>query len=127
MTTVRIAGIGFRDEATLASVLDALDRAGAGDVRRLALAARKLGHPLAADLAARGHELMWIGDAALAATVTPTQSAIARRTYGTGSLSEAAALAAMRSFPGVARLVAPRALSADRLATAALATNGDPQ
>ena len=122
----KIAGIGFRDGATLAAILDALARAGAADARHLALPARKAGHPLAEALRARGHALTWVPDDILAATETLTQSAIARRHYATGSIAEAAALAAARAhFPG-ARLAGPRALSVDRMATAALALTGDP-
>ena len=116
-----IAGLGFRDGAHLSSLMDALDRAGAGGVRSLALPVRKAGHPLAAELQRLGHTLILIDDTALAATSTPTQSAISRATYGTGSVAEACALAAL---PG-GRLAGPRALSADRLATAALALTGD--
>lgn len=117
---MKIAGIGFRDGAGLSSILDALERAGAKGVTRLALPARKAGHPLAEALRQRGYEVIWVADAALAAIDTPTQSPVSRRTYGTGSVCEAAALAALG--PG-ARLAAPRALSADRMATAALAQN----
>ncbi|MBW7920629.1 MAG: cobalamin biosynthesis protein [Rubellimicrobium sp.] len=119
---MKIAGIGFRDEASLVAVLDALARAGAVGVRHLALPERKRGHPLCDQLRAHGFTLDFIADVALAATQTPTQSPVARRHYGTGSVAEAAALAAL---PG-ARLAAPRALSADRMATAALALTGDP-
>lgn len=117
----RVAGLGFRDGAALGSLLDALERAGAGDVRRLALPARKARHPLAVELQRRGYELAFVADAALAATPTLTESPIARAAYGTGSVAEAAALAAL---PG-GRLAGPRALSADRMATAALALAGD--
>lgn len=116
-----IAGIGFRGQAGLDSVLDALERAGAGTVRRLALPARKRGHPLAAALERQGRVLIWVDDAVLAATATPTESEVSRRAYATGSVAEACALAA--AGPG-ARLAAPRALSADRMATAALASGG---
>ena len=121
----KIAGIGFRDGATLASIRDALALAGAADVTRLALPARKAGHPLCEALRARGHDLTWVPDDTLAATETPTQSAIARRHYNTGSVAEAAALAAARAHDPGARLAGPRALSADRMATAALALTGD--
>lgn len=117
-----IAGLGFRDEAQLASLLDALERAKAREVRRLALPARKAGHPLAAELQRIGYDLLWIGDAALAAVSTPTQSAIALAVYRTGSVAEACALVAAGPR---AWLSAPRALSEDRFAAAALALTGD--
>lgn len=126
MRRTGIAGIGFRDRAGLASVLDALDRAGAAGVRRLALPARKAGHPLAEALARRGHDLTWVSDAALAGAETPTDSPVCRAVYGTGSVAEACALSAARALGGPgARLIGPRALSADRMATAALALTGD--
>ena len=56
--TMKLAGIGFRDRAGLASVLDALDRAGAAGVTRLALPARKAGHPLSLMLIRQGYELV---------------------------------------------------------------------
>jgi len=128
---MKIAGLGFRDGATPAALLDALARAGAAGVRHLALPARKDGHPLCAGLRAQGFTLVFIPDATLAATETPTQSPVALRHYGTGSVAEAAALAALRLHDPAARLTArlaaPRALSADRMATAALALTGDPE
>ena len=123
---MKIAGIGFRDGATLAAILDALAQAGASGVTRLALPARKQGQPLCEALTTHGFDLIWIDDTTLATTKTPTQSAIARRHYGTGSVAEAAALAAARAHGPGARLAGPRALSADRMATAALALTGDP-
>lgn len=122
MNSAAIAGIGFRDEASLASIRDALDKAGASGVPRLALPARKAGHRLAGALAQGGFTLVFIADDVLAATETSTRSPLSQRTYGTGSVCEACALAA--AGPG-ARLVAPRAVSADRLATAALARMGE--
>lgn len=122
---MRLAGIGFRDGATLAAIRDALTRAGAAEVRDLALPARKQGHPLCAALRAQGFTLHLIADAALAATETPTQSAIARRHYATGSVAEAAALAAARALAPGACLAGPRVFSADRMASAALALTGD--
>jgi cobalt-precorrin 5A hydrolase len=117
---MKIAGIGFRAGATPASVLDALERAGAGGVTRLALPVGKALDPLAAELASRGFELVWIEHSALAATPTPTQSSISLQVYGTGSVAEAAALAA-----GGTRLLSHRVVSADGYATAALAEGGE--
>lgn len=123
-SATKIAGIGFREGATLASILDALARTGA-TVNTLALPARKQGHPLCAALQAQGFTLHFIPDEALAATETPTQSTIARHHYATGSVAEAAALAAARVHDPNARLAGPRVISADRMATAALALTGD--
>lgn len=119
---MKVAGIGFRDGATVGAVLDALTLAGGAGVTRIALPERKRGHAICAALESHGYALVFIADAVLATTATPTQSPIALRHYGTGSVAEAAALAAL---PG-AQLAAPRTLSTDRMATAAIAFIGDP-
>lgn len=112
------AGIGFRDAADLASILDALDRAGGADVRQLALPEAKIGHPVLRALKDRGFTLTLIGANDLARTPTQTQSAASLAAHGTGSVAEACALCAAGPH---ARLLAPRSISGDRLATAALA------
>lgn len=85
----------------------------------LATAARKADSPALQALAARwGLPVIALPDDRLAAQTTPTESARVRAVTGTGSLAEAAALAA--AGPG-ARLLAPRALSPDGQATAAIA------
>ncbi|MEM1429934.1 MAG: cobalamin biosynthesis protein, partial [Pseudomonadota bacterium] len=65
-----------------------------------------------------GMGLIAVPEAELRRQVTATQSGASRGSYGTGSVAEAAALAA--AGPG-ARLLAPRSVSDDRLATCALA------
>ena len=120
---MRAAGIGFREAASLASLLDALARAGALEAERVGLPAAKAAHPAARALAETGRRLVLIAPELLAAQETLTQSAASRAAHGAGSVAEASALAA--AGPG-ARLTAPRAISADRLATAALASSGDP-
>lgn len=119
------AGIGFREAATVESLLDALARAGAADLRRIALPAVKARHPAALSLAAMGYVLVPVDAAALAATPTLTESPAARAAHATGSVAEACALAA--AGPG-ARLAAARAVSGDHCATAARAfpVAGDP-
>lgn len=126
---MKVAGIGFRDGATLASVRDALARVGASGVTRIALPARKAGSELPQALRAAGYDLIWVEDALLSQQATLTESPIARRHYATGSVAEAAALAAARAFTTAPapRLLVPRAISADTFATAALATTGDPE
>lgn len=122
---MKIAGLGFRDGATLVSVRDALDLAGAGDITRVALPARKASDPLCGVLQAQGLDLIWVSDEALAAMITPTQSVIAHQYYATGSVAEAAALAVARGHDPRAWLAGPRAISRDRMATAAVALTGD--
>jgi cobalt-precorrin 5A hydrolase len=119
---MRVAGIGFRAAATVESLADALGRAGGG-VDLLATACGKVNTPaflaFARDL---GLPVLGIARDALARERTLTHSSRVADRFGTGSLAEAAALAA--AGPG-ARLVAPRAVSADGLATAAIAERTD--
>ncbi|MCA3441597.1 MAG: cobalamin biosynthesis protein [Rhodobacter sp.] len=120
-----VAGFGFRQAATVESLLDALDKArGTQMPSRLATAEDKALAPVFQALAAR---LGLPGDAitpeALAVTETPTRSARVRALHGSGSLAEAAALVA--AGPG-ASLLGPRAISADRMAACALATGTIP-
>ncbi|WJS85175.1 cobalamin biosynthesis protein [Paracoccus sp. TOH] len=115
---MRVAGIGFRRAASLASLADALARAGAAEA--LATSPAKAQAPVIRALAARtGLPLLAVEIAGIA---TPTRSPRILTRHGTGSLAEAAALAALG--PG-ARIVAPRVISQDGMATAAIA-EGDP-
>ena len=113
-----VAGFGFRSRATLAALQDALAKAGGSqDVTHLATLAAK-----AEGLSALGHALklpvIGLDPAALRGHETLTQSDRVAEMFGTGSVAEAAALAA--AGPG-ARLRGPRAVSADGAATAAIA------
>jgi cobalt-precorrin 5A hydrolase len=115
---MRVAGFGFRRGASTASLCDALMRAGgAAGLTALATAADK-----AAGLQALARALylpvLAIDPGDLGGQPVLTQSLRVAARYGTGSLAEAAALAG--AGPD-ARLLGPRALSADRTATAAIA------
>jgi cobalt-precorrin 5A hydrolase len=113
-----VAGFGFRSGATLAALKDALTRAGGPDgVTHLAtLAAKSEGlAPLARALAL---PLISVEPEALRVQETLTRSNRVMTRFDTGSVAEAAALAA--AGPG-ARLRGPRAVSADGTATAAIA------
>ena len=123
-TFQKVAGIGYRAGATPASLAAALDAAGgAAGVEALAsIAGKAEGAPLRELAAQLGLPVIAISDDNLAAQVTLTQSDRIRRMHGTGSVAEAAALAACG--PG-ARLAAPRSISPDRMATAAIAHSGD--
>jgi cobalt-precorrin 5A hydrolase len=115
---MRVAGFGFRGTATLASLLDALDRAG-GEVGLLATAEEKAGAPVAGAFAARlGLALVPVSRERLAGADVLTRSARVMARFGTGSVAEAAALAAAGRG---ARLVGPRVVSGDGLATVAIA------
>ena len=115
---MRVAGFGFRKAATAASLADALARAGSAEA--LATAPDKAQAPAIRALAAQlALPLLAVPVAGVA---TPTQSPRVAALYGTGSLAEAAALAALA--PG-ARLIARRVTSQDGTATCAIA-QGDP-
>lgn len=119
-----VAGFGFRGAATADSLRDALGRA-AGNRRVDALAAPvdKAG---AACLIALAQSLFLpirgITPAALVAEGTVTEAPRVRALRGTGSVAEAAALAA--AGPG-ARLLSARCVSGDRMAAAALAASAE--
>jgi cobalt-precorrin 5A hydrolase len=119
---VIVAGFGFRASATVESLADAYARAG-GDAACLATATDKAEAPAMVALARRlSLPLRGIAAADLAAQETATLSDHSQNQRQTGSVAEAAALAA--AGPG-SRLIAPRAISADRMATCALAQTGE--
>lgn len=113
-----VAGFGFRSEVTLAALQDAFARAGgAQDVTHLATLAAKadgLG-PLAMAL---DLPIIALDPMTLHGVPTLTRSDRVEKMFGTGSIAEAAALAA--AGPG-ARLRGPRVASSDGTATAAIA------
>jgi cobalt-precorrin 5A hydrolase len=120
-----VAGIGFRGQAEVASLREALDaaiaKAGGGKVDALVTEAAKARTPVFRDLAqALGVPGLGVSIEDLGAMITPTQSARVSDMFGTGSLAEAAALVA--AGPG-ARLVAERVVSQDGMGTAAIATD----
>ena len=114
------AGFGFRTAATVDSLSDALTRAGGPDqVAMLATAADKAAQPSFCTFAGMLDLPVRPVDAqSLARQATITQSAASLSARGTGSVAEAAALAA--AGPG-ARLLKARVVSGDGLATCALA------
>lgn len=117
------AGFGFRASATPDSLADALARAG-GAPGLLATAEDKALTPAFRAFAQRmGLPVLGIAPATLAAQPTLTQSAASRTARSTGSVAEAAALAA--AGPG-ARLLGPRTISGDGMATCALAQGSTP-
>lgn len=117
---MRVAGLGFTRHATIASLREALVAAGnpeelaavatvndKADASALKLLAGELNLPIKA-----------IPSDVLGNMATPTQSEFVKARFGTGSVAEAAALAAAGRG---ARLVSARAISSDRTATAAIA------
>lgn len=115
-----VAGFGFRAAATVDSLADALARTGARD-RVAALATpRDKARTVVFTGFAQGLSLPVhpVDGATLARQDTATRSDASLAARGTGSVAEAAALAA--AGPG-ARLVAKRVISGDGMATCALA------
>ncbi|GLR95686.1 MULTISPECIES: cobalamin biosynthesis protein [Bradyrhizobium] len=117
---MKVAGLGFKSDVTVASLREALATAGGpeglaafatvsdkADAEALKELARECGIPIKAVPADR-----------LAGIDTPTQSKRVAEKFGTGSVAEAAALAAAGPR---ARLIATRVVSRDRTATAAIA------
>lgn len=118
-----VAGLGFSSDATADSLRAAYDAAAAShDVQALATVADKSGHSaLAAFAESLALPLHFVAAADLAGQRTLTCSNRSRAAYGTGSVAEASALAAAGSG---ARLLSPRHISDDRLATCAIAIGG---
>lgn len=118
---VIVAGFGFRAGTGLAALREVLALAQEGHPRvtHLATARDKTGAlgPLAEAL---GLPVTGISPEALAAAPTITRSAASLAARHVGSVAEASALAA--AGPG-ARLLAPRQISADRMATCAIAAS----
>ena len=117
---MKVAGLGFRSDATLAALREALLAAGGveglaavaavsdkADLAALKLLAGEFNVPIKA-----------ISADVLAGITTPTQSKLIKEKFGTGSVAEAVALAAAGRS---ARLISTRVVSQDRTATAAIA------
>lgn len=122
---MRVMGIGFRAAADLASLQDAmrlaLEAAGGQQIDALVTEAAKSREKVFQELArVMGIPGLGVTQTDLEQMITPTQSQRIQDKFGTGSLAEAAALAA--AGPD-ARLVAQRVVSGDGKATAAIAQN----
>ncbi|WP_375230682.1 cobalamin biosynthesis protein [Roseobacter sp. S98] len=119
-----VAGFGFRSTVTVADLRAALGAAGSDrPVDALATVADKATTDAFVRFAAAENlDIIPVDADALARQQTLTQSAVSDAARGTGSVAEAAALAAAGHR---ARLLAPRVVSADRTATCALAEGKD--
>lgn len=117
---MRVAGMGFRASASLETMRRVLHLACGGQMPDLIATAK--GKETSAALRALADELRVplraVAHDRLAHQTTLTCSQVSNATYGTGSVAEAAALAAAGAG---ARLVAPRHISIDRMATCAIA------
>jgi len=117
---MKVAGIGFRKAAPLSALSEALALAeaasGGGPVTALATQAGKAGAAVIRSLGeARGLPVLGVSVAGVA---TPHESGRVQARFGTGSVAEAAALAAAGSG---AWLAVGRVVSTDGMATAAIA------
>lgn len=118
-----VAGFGFRTSASLASLESALkEAAGTTTIDALATLDHKA-HQLAPLAGRLALPLIPIAADRLADQPTLTRSPASIARYGTGSVAEATALAAL---PPKARLLAPRSISPDRRASCALAESPVP-
>ncbi|MDB5941212.1 MAG: Cobalamin synthesis [Ramlibacter sp.] len=128
-----VAGFGFRAQASLASLRDALAQAlahrnvsesPAGSITLIATAQDKADAACLQALAASLNlPVCAVAPEDLASMTTLTDSAPVRARRGTGSVAEAAALAAAVRVGGAgATLLHPRTVSSDRLATCAIAS-----
>ncbi|TBW50355.1 cobalamin biosynthesis protein [Marinobacter halodurans] len=121
---MKVAGFGFRQAATVTALQDALDQLieRHGPVDRLAVAESML--PLVRALAnGLALPVIPVADDELSGIETPTQSVASRQVKGAGSVAEAVAL--LGAGPG-SRLLGPRLVSGDRMATAAMAEGVTP-
>lgn len=117
---MKVAGLGFRRDANVASLREALRAAGGAEgLAALATMSDKADAQAFKSLAQElGLAIRSIPAEALAEIETVTQSEVIGARFGTGSVAEAAAIAAAGRG---ARLISARAVSQDRMATAAIA------
>ncbi|UWQ64578.1 cobalamin biosynthesis protein [Leisingera caerulea] len=125
---MKVAGLGFRSAATAADLKAALALTGE-QVDALASIAEKAASSAMQEFArSTGLPVIELENQDIAGEQTLTCSPRIKARFGTGSLAEAAALAGARhGVPGArARLLAPRVVTADGLATAAIAERLEP-
>ncbi|CAN7226282.1 cobalamin biosynthesis protein [Bradyrhizobium sp. LjRoot220] len=117
---MRVAGLGFRRDVTLASLREALVAAGGRKgIAAVATVSDKAESDALKHLARElGVPIKSVPAELLVGFATSTQSELVKEKFGTGSVAEAAALAAAGRR---ARLISTRAVSRDRTATAAIA------
>ena len=117
---MRVAGLGFRRDVTLASLREALVAAGGREgIAAVATVSDKVESDALKRLARElGVPIKSVPAEVLAGIATLTRSEFVKARFGTGSVAEAAALAAAGRH---ARLISTRTVSQDRTATAAIA------
>jgi cobalt-precorrin 5A hydrolase len=117
---MKVVGLGFKKDVTLASLREALLAAGGPEgLAAVATVSDKADEEVLKQLAREcGLPIKAVAAEMLVGIDTPTQSKLVVEKFGTGSVAEAAALAAAGPR---ARLIATRVVSQDRTATAAIA------
>lgn len=117
---MKVAGFGFKKDVSLASLREALLAAGGPEgLAAVATVGDKADAEVLKQLAREcGLPIKVLPADVLSGIDTPTQSKLVVEKFGTGSVAEAAALAAAGPR---ARLIATRVVSQDRTATAAIA------
>jgi cobalt-precorrin 5A hydrolase len=114
-----VAGFGFRGAATVDSLMDAYNSAGASAVDAIATADDKAKSDVFTAFAKSiDAKIVAISPSALSDIQTRTRSLASQTHRATGSVAEATALAAIGTD---GRLLAPRSISQDRMATCAIA------
>lgn len=119
---MRVAGFGLRGEATVGSLRDAYLRAGGGASMVATLEEKAEAQVFAEFARQEGLPVVTVRAVAVSGVATPTASPRIMERFGTGSVAEAVALVA--AGPG-AELLAPRVISEDGMATAAIAERMD--
>ena len=120
---MKVAGFGFRAAATTHDLRAALALTGHSPDALASITAKAEAPALQALAAELNLPVIPLSEEAIAGTPTLSCSHRIKARFGTGSLAEAAALqGACHGIPGAsARLLAPRVITADGIATAAIA------
>ncbi|ANP36136.1 precorrin methylase [Phaeobacter gallaeciensis] len=120
---MKVAGLGFRKAATVADLRAALALTGHQPDALVSLAAKVESPAFQALAAELNLPVIALPEEAIAGLETPTMSPRIKTRFATGSLAEAAALcgACHGRTTATARLLVPRVVTADGLATAAIA------
>ena len=121
---MKIAGIGFRQSASTADLLAALQQTGVSEPDALASIYAKASAPQMQQLATvMNLPVIALTEDDIQGIETPTQSPRIQARFGTGSLAEATALAAAKQGQpdATVHLLAPRVTTDNGLATAAIA------
>ncbi|MDG1737367.1 MAG: cobalamin biosynthesis protein [Paracoccaceae bacterium] len=120
---MKIAGIGLRKAATIESLRSALTKVDSTGVSAIATPIDKADFSAIQTLAHElGLNIIGVESGDLIAQTTATQSERVQNLRGTGSVAEAAALAGAGKN---ARLLIPRVVSDDRMATCAIAEGNE--